>query len=356
MKKQKKQDRLSLFYKKSGIRIYGMFVVCASRLYKQLFTDPFTISKNFGDREIVYGSLTHLMAKIIDIIYTSMNIGPDPASIPEEMKSSVHLGRHIKTVIYNLPKSDHSESILHQQGQVQEEKVILVSVHLRNLLDVFNKGNKDKINIYDYEDKEIDEISLREFIDLVIHHRYIFVDGIHICDIVSDKKQLPSERLFGSKVNILDFFNAALNIVNGIKIKDFVGVLRSRLIKLSASSEPRDILFAAQNVYALNNMIKDRIADKRFGPIAKLLFSAKSKNVIKAAMQRDLPHFKIAGDLSKKVFETHLSINGKPEVVEIAYEALFDAIIQAYGNEALVTTKALGTEIRQAKKPKQESP
>lgn len=351
MTKQKKQDRLFLYYRMHGTHLYGAVRVVRESHDNQLATYPFVISKRLGARKIVYGSLVHLMAKIIDLISTSMNIGPDLASIPEETKaSSVQHGRHIGVFMHALPESEHSESILHQQDQTLEEKVILVAVQLRNLLDILLKKDEVKINLYDYEGKPIDKISLRQFVGLVIHHRYIFVDGIYIHDIVSDKKELPSKRLFGSKVNIVEFFDAALDVVNGITIKDFVDVLRSRLPELSASSESRDIIFAIQNVHALTNVIRNEIANKeQFSPLADLLFFAERENIVNAAMQRhpgikkvdilikfSMPEFKIANDLSKKAFEAHLSINDKPKIVEIAFETFFDAIIEAYGNKALV--------------------
>ena len=61
--------------------------------------------------------------------------------------------------------------------------------------------------------------------------------------------------------------------LDGITVNDFVGMLRGRLEGLTIDSKPRDIIFAHQNVYALTEVVRDRLGDARFLPFLDYLFS-----------------------------------------------------------------------------------
>ena len=139
-------------------------------------------------------------------------------------------------------------------------------------MEVFSGRWDRQVALYDYEDNRIDTVSLKEIADLLMHHRYFVIRDGYLCDLYSGDEQLTSPRLFGSKIEVQELVNATLELLGRIRIRDFAGMLRSRLERLSVDSEPRDIIFLIQNIHSLSVIIQDRISDSRFPQMLELLF------------------------------------------------------------------------------------
>ena len=144
-----------------------------------------------------------------------------------------------------------------------------------------------------------------------------------------------------------------LDYVTEITINDFVGVLRGRLVRLGVDSEPRDMIFAVQNVHSLANIIGDRISDARFRGVQDLLFrelTADEKRKIKAAkghaevtLERRFgkPTFKLDAKLNEMRIEMNININGKMEGFKFGHGEFFDVLTKAFGDDPVVPFEKL---------------
>ena len=234
---------------------------------------PYVVSKQLEDKEIVYGSIVHLIGEVAKPIFR-MNHRIDSLAerLPEETRASAQVTRTHNAIIYQLPGPGFPEWFLHQWEELGKEGLLLSGLHLRTLLEILSGGKGTSIGLYDYEDNLIKAISLNELFNTLMHHRYCVISGEYVHDIFSGDSNLESPRLFGSKVKVAELFTTILSYLSRITVKDFVGVLRGRLESLTINSEPRDIIFAVQNVHSLAEIVGDRIADGRFSKVQDLLF------------------------------------------------------------------------------------
>ena len=170
----------------------------------------------------------------------------------------------------------------------------------------------------------------------------------YVHDIFSDKKELGSHGLFGSKVDSAELLQAMLACLSEITVNNFVGMLRGRLMNLTTDSAPRDIMFATQNVHALGQIIGDRISDPQFCTLQNFLFSeltADERSQIEAATGHDQiklvrqfgkPNFKVAEKLHEKRLTMSITINGKLETFQLDQAKFFDTLTQAFGDDPIM--------------------
>ena len=200
-------------------------------------------------------------------------------------------------------------------------------------------------------------MSLKNIADLLMHHRSFVVRDGNLCDLYSGNDQLMSQRLFGSKTKVQELFDATLEVLGGIRVRDFAGMLRSRLERLSVDSEPRDLIFLIQNIHSLSLIIRDRVSDDRFPQMLELLFRELRKRQ-HAEMDRypetpkmtftyafGPPTFKIADEVSTRQLAMDIKINGKVENFLFGYDEFFGALTQTYGDDALVSLERLKEQV-----------
>ena len=242
--------RLFIVYRRVDPYLYGAISVLEAEAFAQggtiplEWSYPYVVSKQLQDREIVYGSILHLIGEAAKPIFRmNHRISALAESLPEETRSSIQVSRTDNALIHELPAPGFPTSFLHQQEELLKEGLLLSGLHLRTLLEIFSGRRNLPVALYDYKGNSNGTVTLNEFFHILMHHRYCVFSGEYVHDIFSGRTQLESKRLFGSKVNSGELFNSMLTYLSEITINDFIGVLRGRLESLTTESEPRDIMF-----------------------------------------------------------------------------------------------------------------
>ncbi len=315
---------------------------------------PYVVSKKLNGEEIVYGSILYLIGEVAKPIFRmNHRLGAMEKSLPEEIRSSMQVYRTNDALIHQASDPGFPVSFLHQQEELIKEALVLSGLHLRTLLEVFSGKRNPSVTLYDYDGSSIGMVSLNELFNTLMHHRYCVISGEYIHDIFSEKAQLKSQRLVGSKVNSSELFKAMISFISGIKVNDFIGMLRRRLEHLTVDSEPRDIMFAVQNVHSLAQLVGDRIADRRFREVQDLLFrqltadeirkidDSKGESEVTLVRRFTEPTFKIDADLQAKRIEMSMDINGKMESFQFGQEELFGVLTRTYGDAPIMSLEKL---------------
>ena len=351
-----REARLFTVYKRVEPYLYGAISVVGPETIARggtiplEWSYPYVVSKQLENKEIVYGSIPHLIGEAAKPIFRmNHRLCALADTLPEEIRSSIRVSRTQNAQIHESPSSEFPDWFLHRVEELTKEGLLLSGLHLRNLLELLSGRRNVPVPVYDYEGNSNGTAKLNELFHLLMHHRYCVVSGEYIHDIFSDRTQLESPRLFGSKIRSAELFNAMLGYVSEISINDFVGVLRGRLEKLTVESEPRDILFAVQNVHSLAEIIGDRISDARFPKMQEVLFrecTAEEKSQIEEARRQSNPitlvrefgnpAFKIDPAVHEKRILMSININGKSESFSFGYEEFFGELTQIFGDDHIV--------------------
>ena len=158
----------------------------------------------------------------------------------------------------------------------------LTSIHLRTLVDTFSVKFDKRIGLYEYENRLIDEVSIKDIYNILLHYRYFVVNQEYIIYLFSHKWSLDSEKFIGSKMKIYDFLKGVIDIIKGIPVRAYIGMLQSRQNQLSVGSTESDIIFVIQNVHSIGKIIRDRIQEDRISTLLRLIFSnVLEKNISK---------------------------------------------------------------------------
>ena len=350
------ETRLLMIYKRVGPYVYGAISTLGPEDFARGGTIPldwsypFVVSKQVNDREIVYGSLLHLIGEVAKPIFRmNHRLRALGDSLPEEVRSSLRVSHTGNDVIYESPSPGLPDWLLHRQEELMKEGLLLSGLHLRTLLEILSGRRNASVPVYDYDGNSNGTVTLNELFHILMHHRYCVVSGDYIHDVFSGKSQLESPRLFGAKVKSSELFNAMLSYVSTITINDFVGVLRSRLAKLTIQSEPRDIMFAVQNVHSLDEIVGERIPEERFPKMQELLFrefTAEEKRQVEEATRQNKtvtlvrrfrePAFKIDPALHEKRIEMSININGKSESFTFEQDQFFGVLTRVYGDDPIL--------------------
>ena len=315
---------------------------------------PYVVSKKLKGEEIFYGSLPYLIGEVAKPIFRmNHRLHVLEKNLPEEIRSSMQVFCTDNALIHQMPASGFPASFLHQQEDLMKEALLLSGLHLRTLLEIFGKKRGTPVNLYDYDGNSNGTVSLKKLFDTLMHHRYCVISGEYIHDIFSRDTQLKSQRLFGSKISSAELFNAMISYISRIKVNDFIGMLCGRLKCLAVDSEPRDIMFAVQNVHSLAQLIGDRITDGRFREVQDFLFrqltadevrkidDSKGEAEVKLVRRFTKPTFKIDADLHAKRIEMSMDINGKTESFPFGQEELFGVLTRAYGDDPIMPLENL---------------
>ena len=348
-------NRMILFYQQQGAYLYGCIQVVKGSQDNLITSNPFIISKTLSGQEIVYGSVLESIEKVIRIISRYMEqqqravdssienglLGPKPQ----------YRNRGDGYVVVDSPDSVPDEEFNHARELEAEDMILLSSIHLRTLSEAFSGKFNQSIPLYNYDGQECGDVLLKDIFNAVLHHRYFVIRGEFMIDLFSHKCSLDPNGSFGSKVDLYNFLDGVIAAINSIKVKDYMGMLRSKLNRLSVESESKDMIFAIQNIESLNRVVRDRMENNRtrellhtmFDPIAKKLFKKiprpASGQIIDIPFRFTEPRFKIADDLSNLRIEIHVTVNDVKEVVKVDYRKLLTQIAQVYGRDTLIPVK-----------------
>ena len=363
-------ERLFFIYQRVREVVYGcvnFWRVDAPETGKEIplgeWEFPFTVSKQLGQHEIVYGSVLHLIREAARPISRIEALEKElhkslPSGIRESMVESLEGDGRQR--VFTLPTGEFPALFLHKHDEIMKDTVLLSGLHVRTLLEVFSGKGNLKVPTYDYEGNPAAGVSMQQLLHTLIHHRYCVVSNGFICDVFSgdDTRGLPDT--FGTKVKSRELLEEVLGFLAGITVNDFVGMLRVRLQHLSMKSKTRDIIFAHQNVYALTEMVWCRREDKSFLPFLNYLFgqlttderreidAAKDKSGFReVGLERRYgqPGFKIGGDLDAKVIEVSIKINDKQERYEFSQQEFFEELTATCGNEPIIPFQRLQQQI-----------
>lgn len=315
---------------------------------------PFVVSKKSKGEEIFYGSIPYLIGEVAKPIFRmNHRLGAMEESLSEEFRSTIQVFRTDNALIHQATDPGFPAWFLHRQEEIIKEALVLSGLHLRTLLETFSGKRNTSVTLYDYGNNSIGTISLNELLNMLMHHRYCVISGESIHDIVSGETQLKSQRLFGSKISSAELFNAMIRFISGITVNDFIGMLRGRLAQLTVESEPRDIMFAVQNVHSLTQIIGDRITDERFQEVQDFLFrkltademrkidDSKGESEVTLVRRFTTPAFKLDADLYAKCIEMSLDIDGKTEMYKFSQEELFGVLTRTYGDAPIMPLENL---------------
>ena len=108
-----------------------------------------------------------------------------------------------------------------------------------------------------------------------------------------------------------------------------------------------------QNVYALTEVVRDRLGDARFLPFLDYLFSqftaeesreieaARGKSTLLLERRFNPPRFNMGAELDAKVIEMNITINDKRERFELSQQEFFERLTATCGNESIIPIERL---------------
>ena len=348
---KKDHNRLTLLYKQHGPYLYGALRVVKRGFDNQVTSNPFIISKTVGDREIVYGSVFDSIDKIPRIIvrYLSQQrnatldwFAKRGLPVPEAQYRDGY-------ALVGFPESEPNQHFIHDRESETEDTVLLLSVHLRTLLETFSgKFNRHSVALYNYDGQRLGKVSLKKVCDVLLHHIYFAIRDEFVTDLFSHESSLEPETFFGSKFSVSDFFDSIIEVINSITINEYVGMLLARLHRLSAESDPKDMLFAIQNVHSLAGIVRDRIEDSRTRDLLPMILGDAVGDLWEGApkpapgevavtkFQFTAPTFKIVDDLSDLRIEISFTFNNVKQVTTADCRELLKQIAQVYRGDALI--------------------
>ena len=342
----KQYDILELFYQRIDPHLFGSILTVSGPLDNQENSAAFFISKEIGDGEIVYGSVIHLLDKIVGLQLQLLN----------RLKAARDT-RSLAPGILRHPGNDPSHAswedmVGEYEEELLEDTVLLTAIYFRNLNEIFSgRFSNNDVPVYNREDKQVDVVKLGVLANNLIHHRYFVVRPPYIHVIASAKDELPSETTFDSKVNGVEFLQVVADIAGQIKIRDLIGVLRARLQAVSANSPSRDIIFLVQNLHSLSRVFAERLprddaaairdlllreAERRDGERIAREFAKGRADPVRIEYRGGAPSFKLAPDLSRKRIKIHVTINDENDEIEVDHREFFTILTQAHGDEPLI--------------------
>ena len=331
--------------------LYGAVCRVDGDLNNQWCEKPFIISKKRGDsQEVVYGTIRRLLEKItfqIDKLrhfQLEAQSKLDSAGIARPDPGSP-----------NLPESEATGKILDAQDALIEDVIILTSVDVRILSEIFPRWlDKAKVNVYDYDDQLVGQIKLNKIADLLVHHRYVCIRDQFVVDLLSDEGFMDIRPQMGLKIDFLEYIAEVEKVVNGVTVKDLVTKLWGMTKALSASSNIRDIILLHQNLYTLGGLVVGSGKPISPGPLKAILDRVALKYVEQAYPEGSVPdgtqlevgvifntpRFYWDPDLNKKQIRVQVYVNHNLETLVMGYEEFFSELLKGYGNTKVMASSA----------------
>ncbi len=364
VRKTRSTHRVEVLYQKKGPYMYGALYVIDGSESSTHTSGLFHISKSVAGKEIIYGSIANDLRRVWDLLVRYNSRQRDAAEQAAKLVENkndlkalqVAPGRLVTEFPEHLDAPD-IDRFIHERESEAEDALILCSVHLRTILELFSGRIKPSVPVYDNQDNEITTIKLKKLMDTMLHHRYFVITGQHIVNLQSHKDQLIRGDKLGHRVDIFDVFDAIRQTIENISVNDVIGVVRSKLRRLSEKSKLNDIVFVVQNIHALSHIVEDRMTDPRNAPFLDFLLGdaaqAQTTRIANAYNKRfgrqprrvdwvlpfRRPSFELVGDLARKEIEVACWIDGKTWEKGIPYIELFKMMTEMYGDDPVFVPK-----------------
>ena len=315
----------------------------------------YSSSRFVEGRKVVYGSIPHTIDEAARPLFRAQRFlqeNHEAESRGRYSGTTLDLGGNSRS--YELLPGDDTDAFLHRQEAVLKDALLLTGIHVRTLLEDFSGIGNVPVPVYDRRDDKVGTVSVAQVFNTLAHYRYCVISGPFVHDIFSKETQLGPEDLSGTKMKTNEVADAVLEFISRIKVRDFVGVLRARLERLSVRSSRRDLMFVVQNVQALERVVCDRSLPDDIPEFMRFL--AERAGIGKERIVPDtdfvnisasnwlrrtgIPDFQIAPVLSSKMIQMKLAMSedefGVRKVEMFSWDEFFGRLIQAHGNEPLV--------------------
>ena len=364
-------ERLFVVYMRVEEALYGSMYPLrvdrsetAGEIQLETWKSPFLVSRQLDEQEIIYGSILYHIHEAARPIFRMGALQRElTKSLPSEIRSSMVESRSGNMRTFTSSTSAFPALFLYRQDEIVKDAVLLSALSVRTLLEIFSgKGNRIVPN-YDYEGNPTNGVSMQQLFHALCHHRYCVVSQGFIHDIFSGDDTRGLSDVFGTKVKVEELLTEVIGFLEGITVNDFVGMLRSRLEGLTIDSKTRELIFAHQNVYALTDLVRYRLADPRFVPFVNYLFSqltadesrtietSKGKATVFLERRFNPPRFKIGPDLETPTIEMNITINEKQEKFEFSQQELFEKLTATCGRESIIPMERLRQRIEALSEP-----
>ena len=324
--------------------LYGAIHVIEGPIQSQRWHRPFIISKTANGEEVVYGTVTRTLTRILDQVNRF-----------SEFSSTTHqqlvaAGIEVSGDSPVLPKTDLTDAIIEEQDRLIEDVLLSTSVYVRILSEMFPKKlQRAVVPIYDYDGEKAGDVSLKHVGNLMVHNRFVTIRDNFVVDLISDEEFLGEPRQMGLKFDFAEYLDCLSKVIESFTVKELVTILWAKIKHLSASGLD-DIVFVTQNLYTLGGLVAGVTPRLHAGPmktildgVAKELYEQESgKGNIPAGQGLDVtvvfgpPRFYLEPDLAEKKIRTQMTVNGNPETLVMGYEDFFRSVLKvASGNKLL---------------------
>lgn len=331
-----------LFNDKHPPYLYGLIYIVDGDIKNQWSENPFVISKKRADgEETVFGTVAQTMEKIWSQLE---RLKAFQADVTGRLKAAGI--EPVAGTKSQLPPSLVTDKILDEQDDIIEEALVIISVNVRVLAEIFpSKMKRAKTKVYDYKGNCVSNIELSRIADLLLHNRYILVRNEYVVDLISDEKFLSDKPQLGLQINFLEYLGEVEGALNGLTVSDLIGRLFGLTKQISSRSSIKDIVFLTQNLYTLGGLAMTAVPSVE-GPLKSILdkvvaqiLDAGPKPALgetrEIAILFTTPRFTLEPDLDNKQIQVSLQVNGKPEKLVMGYEEFFREVGRAHGNGKL---------------------
>ena len=341
--KARKYNTIQLVYQYQKPFLYGSICKIEYDNQELEWTDPFVISKRISDdKETVYGTVSLILNKIQRQVNKLRRFN---AEAQERLRAAGIAPVSRKDGI--LSGSKIADEIINETEELMEEILLIVSVNIRILSEIFPKGRFDnnKIPIYNHKGDEVDIIKLTQIPNLLVHNRYILINSPYVVDLFSDEKFMTEPHAMGFKFNFQEYLTETKKLVNSVTVQDLAEQLQTTISCLSTQSDVKDIIFVTQNLHAFGEAIVDANGSLKYilNKMAKQYIKNNPSQGSKTKTRRvrflfTAPKVYLEPKLDKKQIRIEVVINGQQEKLVMCYKDFFKEILAAFKNKPLISS------------------
>ena len=341
-------NRVQVFFNAKHMPyMYGAIHIVRGSQENQWWERPFVISKTTADgREVVYGTVKRILQRILSQVERLKRF-------QRETEAVLDAGgiRPVDREKGLLPVNEVTAQVLDEQESVVEDVLLSISVYVRILSEIFPDAlGERQVDVYDYDDKSVGRIELREIANLLLHNRYILIKNNYVVDLLSDRKSMAGKPRTGLKINFSEYLAEVGTAVDGITVKDLVNMLRQLTDNLSAGSDVKDIVFLTQNLYTLGGFVVGNETRIESGPVKTILDRVTREHLERSFPRRPgskgtenfsvsavfgVPRFYLEPDLDRKQVRIEMRVNGNNETLVMDCNEFFRSVLEAAGSRKL---------------------
>ena len=307
---------------------------------------PFVLSRTYGSREVVPGSVCE----------TLRNIRRQIDRLSESTRRSAEW-------LNSLPPGDEKGAGYYEYEREMIDTLVLISCQLRNVCHIFPRlAEKLVVPMFDYDESPTEDIRLKLLLDLFVHNRYMYLHNEYVTDLFSDqppKGTSIAEKFMGYRFKVEDFLRVVLDAIHGVTVKDLATRLRSGMARLDVDTPHHEMVFLIQNVASFSDLLEALLPVKKDGLMAMMLPERVSEEVMALAGGRPMrvgcrfsaPRVSMGNRVEPDNKKVVMTISGQIEYVvdgevvhtepgdqkkELEYGEFFNRVIAAGGDESLL--------------------